>query len=239
MLKGLDLRLAPGEIFCLLGPNGAGKSTVQKLLRGSLAPSTGTVRVFGTDPRLGDGAWRSRLAWVSDRPALHARLSVRENLQGAAALFGRSQAESDAACEQVGLTELARQRAGNLSRGQGQRLAWARALLARAELFLLDEPTGGLDVVARQAVHDLIRAARDAGATLLLSTHDMSEAQALADRVGILHEGRLLDVGSPSELCLRHLEQELPPASQLPSLERVYRLLTGRSLIHPSELPRQ
>lgn len=200
----------------MLGANGAGKSTLQKLIRGSLRPRAGTVRVFGSDPCEGS-AWRSRLAWITDQPALHPRLTVLETLRFYAGLYG-VHADFPALLKSVGLQGLEKRYGSQLSRGQQQRLAWARALLIRAELLLLDEPTNGLDVLGREEIYRLVRQFQGA---ILLSTHDMREAQELADRVGILHQGRLLVEGSPQELCCQY---------QQPSLEGVYRVVAGRSL---------
>ncbi len=212
-------------MFALLGANGAGKSTLQKLIRGSLRPREGTVRVFGSDPCQGS-SWRSRMAWITDQAALHPRLTVLETLRFYAGLYGVS-ADFVGLLAKVGLSGLEKRYGSQLSRGQQQRLAWARALLVKAELLLLDEPTNGLDVLGREEIYRLVR---EFGGAILLSTHDMREAQELADRVGILHKGRLLADGTPAELCRQHLGQELGDLAQQPSLERVYRALAGRSL---------
>lgn len=221
----MSLRVESGQVFALLGANGAGKSTLQKLIRGSLRPRAGTVRVFGSDPCEGSG-WRSRMAWITDQPALHPRLTVWETLRFYAGLYGVS-ANFAELLEQVGLKGLENRYGSQLSRGQQQRLAWARALLVKAELLLLDEPTNGLDVLGREEIYRLVRQFRGA---ILLSTHDMREAQELAARVGILHAGQLLAEGTPAELCRQHLGQELMDVAEQPSLERVYRVLAGRSL---------
>lgn len=219
-----------GQIYALLGANGAGKSTLQKLIRGSLRPRSGTVRVFGQDP-CSDSKWRARLAWITDLPALHPRLTVSETLRFYAGLYGVS-VHCEELLGRVGLSGLEKRYGSQLSRGQQQRLAWARALLVKAELLLLDEPTNGLDVVGREEIYRLIR---DFNGGILLSTHDMREAQELAHRVGILDGGRLLAEGTPSELCSQYLGQELADSAQQPSLERVYRTVAGRSLYCASE----
>lgn len=206
---------------------------MQKLIRGSLRPRLGQVRVFGQDPWGAGAELRRRLACVNDLPALHSRLSVGETLRFYAGLYGVRVAPDLLA--QVGLQGLEKRNVAQLSRGQQQRLAWARALLTEAELLLLDEPTNGLDVAAREEVHALVRAIRGRGHCLLLSTHDMREAQDLADRVGILHQGRLVAQGTPDELCRQFLGQGLEEAHLQPSLERVYRAVTGRSLYRAAE----
>jgi ABC-type multidrug transport system ATPase subunit len=222
--------LESGQVYALLGANGAGKSTLQKLIRGSLRPRAGTVRVFGQDP-CADSQWRARMAWITDLPALHPRLTVLETLHFYAGLYGVS-ANCGELLKGVGLSGLEKRYGSQLSRGQQQRLAWARALLVSAQLLLLDEPTNGLDVLGREEIYRLIR---DFKGAILLSTHDMREAQELADRVGILHGGKLLAEGTPSALCSQYLGQELGDSAQQPSLERVYRTLAGRSLYCASE----
>ncbi|MBS2036411.1 ABC transporter ATP-binding protein [bacterium] len=217
-------------MYAMLGANGAGKSTLQKLIRGSLRPSSGSVRVFGQDP-CSDSSWRARLAWITDLPALHPRLTLLESLRFYAGLYG-VQADPLDLLDRVGLSGLEKRYGAQLSRGQQQRLAWARALLVRAELLLLDEPTNGLDVLGREEIYRLIR---DFKGAILLSTHDMREAQELAGRVGILHQGRLLAEGTPAELCAQYLNQELGDLAQQASLERVYRAVAGRSLYCASE----
>lgn len=230
------MQLEPGQIYALLGPNGAGKSTLQKLIRGSLRPQRGTVRVFGCEPSMAGGAWRARLAWVSDLPSLHGRLNVGENLRFYAGLYGVPQQRVSEVLASTGLENLMARPVAQLSRGQQQRLAWARALLIGADLLLLDEPTNGLDIVSKTAVHALIQAHRSQGHTILLATHDMTEAERLADKVGILDQGTLLDQDTPANLCQRHLGQSLGDPQQQPSLERVYRALTGRNLYAAAEI---
>lgn len=235
VLHQVDLTISSAQVYALLGPNGAGKSTLQKLIRGSLSPRAGEIRVLGQEPFSAPPSWRSQLAWVHDLPALHGRLTVRETLLFYAGLYAQSRPDLDGILQQVGLQGLERRPAAQLSRGQQQRLAWARAILQQARILLLDEPTNGLDVAAREEVHQWVREHRQAGRCVMLSTHDMREAQDLADFVGILDQGRLLAQGSPDQLCREYLGQSLgEPASQ-PSLERVYRTVTGRSLYAPAE----
>lgn len=221
--------------MALLGPNGAGKTTLQRLLRGSLAPQGGTVRVFGQDPCQAGALWRRRLAWLSDQPSLHGRLTCKETLQFYCGLYQVDSCQIETMLARVGLAGLEHRRAGQLSRGQQQRLAWARALLQKSDLLLLDEPTSGLDVSSKEEIHALIRDLRGSNCSVLLSTHDMREAQDLADRVAILERGQILDEGSPAELCQRHLGESYVEEQALPNLERVYRHLTGRSLYSAAE----
>lgn len=235
VLHQVNLSLAPGQVFALLGPNGAGKSTIQKLIRGSLKPSSGRLTVLGCQPWLGDSHWRARIASVTDQPALPPRLSVRESLRFWAGLYGVPAQRVGEVVEKVGLTPLQGRFSPTLSRGQQQKVAWARALLVGAELLLLDEPTNGLDLDSKEEVHSLVRLYREEGHTIVLTTHDMREAQVLADYVGIVDEGRILDQGTPDDLCQRHLGQGLQEVPEQPTLEKVYRILAGRSLYSASE----
>jgi heme ABC exporter ATP-binding subunit CcmA len=237
VLQQISLSISPGQIYALLGPNGAGKSTLQKILRGSLRPRSGQVRVFGVDPWMAPASWRARLAWVNDVPAIHPRLTVGETLRFYAGLYGLAQGRQSEVMVEAGLTGLDKRYVAQLSRGQQQRLAWAKALLVGADLWLLDEPTNGLDVAAKEEVHQLVRSLRGRGRSLLLSTHDMREAQDLADQVGILHQGQLVAQGSPEQLCQEYLGQSLGDPHLQPSLERVYGTVTGRSLYAPAEGP--
>ena len=237
MLHQVSLSICAGQIYALLGPNGAGKSTLQKILRGSLQPRSGKVAVFGVNPWSAPASWRRRLAWVNDVPAIHPRLTVSESLSFYAGLYGLPGTRQREVIDEAGLEGLEKRNVGQLSRGQQQKLAWAKAMLVEAELWLLDEPTNGLDVAAKEEVHRLLGEIRARGRCLLLSTHDMREAQDLADLVGILHEGRLVAQGTPEQLCQQYLGQSLGDPQAQPSLERVYRTVTGRSLYITAEGP--
>ncbi|MGH3190962.1 MAG: ABC transporter ATP-binding protein [Streptosporangiaceae bacterium] len=187
----LDLTVAPGQIFGLLGPNGSGKTTTINLITGLMTPSRGTVQVFGRQPQHA----RRLMGVVTQETSLYDQLTARFNLGFHAWLYGyrgRERRERvDAALRLANLTGQARQRAGTLSGGMARRLAIARALLHSPALIILDEPTLGVDPVERAVLWDHIRALRDEGTTVLLTTNLMEEASALADRVAILRDGRL------------------------------------------------
>ena len=190
-LDGFTLQIAAGEIVALLGPNGAGKTTAMRILAGLVAPTTGTGVVAGV--RLDAGSLqplRARVGVLTEMPGLWDRLTVRMNLLTYARLYGVPQppARVDAVLDQFGLADRAGDRAGVLSKGQRQRLALARALVGDPALLLLDEPTSGLDPAAARAVRDAIAAARRRGAAVLLSTHQLDEAEALADRIAVLQQ---------------------------------------------------
>jgi ABC-2 type transport system ATP-binding protein len=198
-VRGVDLEVAPGEVFAFLGPNGAGKTTTTEILEGYRRRSGGEVRVLGTDPEHADRRWRERIGIVLQQTRMHPELTVRETI----ALFaGYYQAPRDVAetIELVGLTEKRDARVARLSGGQQRRLDVALALIGNPELLFLDEPTTGFDPNARRRAWDVIASLRELGKTVFLTTHYMDEAQVLADRVAIIVAGRIIAEGPPSEL---------------------------------------
>jgi ABC-2 type transport system ATP-binding protein len=203
-VDGLSFAVARGEIFGLLGPNGAGKSTTIGVLTTRVRPTAGQALVAGVDVVAAPRTVRSLLGVVPQRNNLDRSLSVRENLLFHAAYHGVPRAvrttRADALLAQFSLTERANDKPEFFSGGQNQRMMIARALMHDPTVLFLDEPTTGLDPAARLFVWDRIRELRDAGVTVVLTTHDMEEAATLADRVGIVDSGRLLALDSPSAL---------------------------------------
>jgi len=197
-LSGVDLHVAPGECVALLGPNGAGKTTLIGLATGLLAVQVGRVAVVGGDPRR--ATTRRRLGVVQQQMGFPRTLTVAELVRGAAVRAGRPATAALPALVEAGIADLGSRRSAKLSGGQRQRVALAMALVGDPDLLLLDEPTVGLDVTARRAFWQTIAARRDAGAGVLLTTHVVEEAAAVADRVIVLHEGQVVAAGSPSEL---------------------------------------
>lgn len=202
-LRGIDLALDRGTVLALLGPNGAGKTSLIRLLAGRLAPEAGRVRVLGHDPHA-SRAVRGRIGFVPQEIALYPRLTVAENLDVFARLAGLPRAERRPAVERViarcALAHAARRPVGTLSGGTQRRANIAASLLATPDLILLDEPTQGVDLEARTAIHAVLADLRAGGAGLVLSTHDFSEAERLADRVAILADGRLRREGALADL---------------------------------------
>jgi len=199
----LSLAVHRGEIFGLLGPNGSGKTTTINMIIGLMAPSRGTVQVFGRDPA--SEAARRLMGVVTQETALYERLSARDNLALYAALYGyRGQQKRQrvaAALQLADLAQVADKRAGTFSGGMARRLQIGRALLHSPQLVVLDEPTLGVDPVQRADLWNHIRALRDAGKTVLLTTNVMDEASALCDRIAIIHGGRLAaPVDTPAAL---------------------------------------
>ena len=201
-LRGVDLAFERGALVGLLGPNGAGKTTLVETLEGLRAPTAGRVRVLGLDPAAAPREVRERIGVQLQSTALQPELTAREVLQTYAALYRRHR-NPEETLEAVGLLEKAGIRTSRLSGGQKQRLALALALVHDPEIVLLDEPTTGLDPVARRAFHDLVRRLKSEGRTVLLTTHYIEEAEALCDRVVVLSEGRVVADGTPFELLAR------------------------------------
>ncbi|MCS7060612.1 MAG: ABC transporter ATP-binding protein [Anaerolineae bacterium] len=211
-VDGLTLEVRVGEVFGFLGHNGAGKTTTVRLLNGVLEPHAGKAYVLGLDPLADGPALRARTGVLTESAALDARLSGRENLLVYADLFGVPQRQSDSRVSELldffGLSDSADLKVAAYSTGMRQRLALARTLLHDPELLFLDEPTAGLDPLAARQTHRLIAAlARQKGRTVFLCTHNLVEAQRLCDRVGVMERGRLVAVGTPTELAARYVQQ--------------------------------
>ncbi|MFJ9176302.1 ABC transporter ATP-binding protein [Streptomyces sp. NPDC102360] len=203
VLHGVDLDIHRGEVFALLGPNGAGKTTTVEILEGFRRRSAGEVSVLGTDPERGDDAWRARIGLVLQSWRDHGRWRVGELLRHFATYYPdpRDPAELLAL---VGLTDQADRQVARLSGGQRRRLDVALGIVGRPQLLFLDEPTTGFDPEARYEFHALVeRLARDEGVTILLTTHDLVEAERLADRIAMLVGGRIRACGTPAELARR------------------------------------
>jgi ABC-2 type transport system ATP-binding protein len=198
-VRGVDLDVRRGEIFAFLGPNGAGKTTTISVLEGYLERDSGTVEVLGVDPAEADRSWRGRVGFVLQECRMEPLLSVRETLDLYAGYYDRPRSVSET-IELVGLADKAGVRAGKLSGGQQRRLDVAIALIGDAELLFLDEPTTGFDPSARRQTWEVISGLRDLGKTVMLTTHYMDEAQALADRVAVIAAGRIIAEGTPDDL---------------------------------------
>jgi len=199
VLAGLDLEVRRGECFALLGPNGAGKTTTIEILEGVRRRDAGDIRVLGEDPARADRRWRDRIGVVSQGEGAGQALSVRETLDHFAGYHGQSRPTGELLAA-VGLEESAGVRVERLSGGQRRRLAVALGVQGRPELLFLDEPTTGMDPVARRQFWELIRELRADGTTILLTTHYLDEAAELADRVGVVSGGRLVEVAPPDQL---------------------------------------
>lgn len=239
-VDGLCLEVFPGEIFGLLGPNGSGKSTTLAAISGRLALTAGQIRVHGLSSADHPIAYRRHLGLAPQELAFYEEMSGQENLRFFGRLYGLRGAllkeRVEEVLELVRLTEQAPRLARTYSGGMQRRLNLACALLHRPNLLLLDEPTVGLDLPSRAAIFDCLRKLRDQGAALVFTTHHMEEVELLCDRIGIMDRGRLLALGTLSEL----LELAGPVRSgrwgqveRSPNLEAVFLELTERSPCHP------
>lgn len=206
-LCGLDLECRQGEIFGLLGPNGAGKTTSLRVLATLLAPTSGTARVDGIDVAADPLEVRRRIGFLSGTTGLYPRLTPRETLAYFGKLHGIEASELDrridAMLDRFGMREYADARCESLSTGQKQKVSISRAVLHDPPVLILDEPTTGLDVLASAAMIEFIESRRAAGTCVLFSTHVLSEAERLCDRIGIIFRGRLLAAGTIAELSER------------------------------------
>jgi ABC-2 type transport system ATP-binding protein len=198
-VRGIDFAVRRGEVFGLLGPNGAGKTTTVEILEGYRSRSAGEVRVLGLDPGERSQALRERVGIVLQSCGIYRHLTVREAVAHWASLYPAPR-DVDETIAVAGLVESAAKRTRVLSGGQQRRLDFALALIGDPELIFLDEPTTGFDPEARRHAWDTVRSLRDLGKTILLTTHYLDEAQALADRVAIIKDGRILAEGPPAGL---------------------------------------
>lgn len=241
-LDGIDLAVREGEILGLLGPNGAGKSTTIQCISGFYPPSSGQVLLNGHDVSREPKLARARLGVCSQEETLDSDFNVLDQLARHARYFRVPRADalalSHRLLDQFGLADKAAEPVESLSGGQRRRLQVARALIAAPAVLVLDEPTVGLDPDARRRLWEILVRQREHGAAILLCTHYMEEAERLCDRVGIIHQGKILDIDTPQHLIARHVprdvvEEEVRPGvfwKRKPNLEDVYLKLTGSGL---------
>ena len=206
-VDGVGLTVSAGEVVGLLGPNGAGKTTTLRMLAGILTPDAGTVSVGGLDIHDRPLEAKRRLGFLSGDTQLYQRLSTREVLQYFGRLYGMAdpliEARTAQLEDELEMQEFAGRPCGTLSSGQKQRANIARAFLHDPDLLILDEPTVALDVISGQFIVESIRRQRDAGRAVLFSTHIMSEAEYLCDRILLMHRGRIIDEGVLDDLLAR------------------------------------
>ena len=230
----VSLEIKPGEIFGVLGPNGSGKSTLIRLIATLLIPDGGHITVFGHDVVKEARTVQTLINRVSVEASFFKKLSPMENLLYGARLYsvpaGEARRRVRDILARLGLEELSIDRPmEEMSRGMQQKVAIARAFLSRPILLLLDEPTTGLDPRSKREVQAFVRELRDShDATILLTTHDMYEAEALCDRIAIIDGGNIITLGTPDEL-----KQRIPHATRghAPTLEEVFLELTGKQLV--------
>jgi ABC-2 type transport system ATP-binding protein len=231
-----------GEVFGLLGPNGAGKTTTVEILEGYRKRDAGQVEVLGTDPATAGSDWRERIGVVLQSSAMYETLTVAEMLRLFAGYY-REPRPVDEVVGLVGLQEKRDERIRRLSGGQRRRLDLGLALVGDPELIFLDEPTTGFDPHARRQAWETMRSLRSLGKTILLTTHYLDEAEQLADRVAVLRQGRIVAVGTPSELTgaarateIRYRENGRETVLETDEPTRVLHELTARALAENREL---
>ena len=203
-VRGISFEVAPGEVLGFLGPNGAGKSTTIKILTGQLQPGSGVARILGRDVARDDPATQAQIGVCFEEKNLYDTMTAEENLRFFGSLFGIRRVDTAGLLERVGLADRARTRVSAFSKGMRQRLMVARALVNEPRVLFLDEPTDGLDPVSAKTIRTLIAREADRGAAVLLTTHDMWEADELSDRVAFINEGRIYAIDTPEDLKLRY-----------------------------------
>ena len=203
-VDNIDLTVRAGEFYALLGPNGAGKTTTLRMIAGLLLPDAGSISIFGIDALADPIAAKTITAWLPDEPMLYDKLTPLEYLEFVAGLWGiESRRAEKAAAELIDVLELGphrHSRCEGFSRGMKQKVALAGALIHDPKLIMLDEPLTGLDAAIARQVKDLLQARVRAGATIILTTHILEVAERLADRIGIVANGRLVAEGTLAEL---------------------------------------
>ncbi len=202
-VAGISFEVQPGEVLGFLGPNGAGKSTTIKMLTGQLVPDAGTIEVLGMGMPKRRNEVQARMGVVFEEKNLYEEMTGIANLRFFAELFG-TEVDTDALLERVDLRDRGEDRVADYSKGMRQRLMVARALVNRPDVLFLDEPTDGLDPVSARAVRELIRDEARRGAAVVLTTHDMHEADDLSDRVAFIDEGRVIAMDTPESLKLEY-----------------------------------
>ncbi|WP_335992283.1 ABC transporter ATP-binding protein [Glycomyces sp. MUSA5-2] len=198
-VRGIGFTVEAGEVFGFLGPSGAGKSTTQKILTGLLTGHGGRVAVWGKEPAAWKAEYYQRIGVSFELPNHYLKLTGLENLQFFASLYDGPTEDPMALLERVGLADAAHVRVGKYSKGMQMRLVFVRALLHRPGLLFLDEPTSGMDPANARIVKDIVGELRDEGRTVFLTTHDMTTADQLCDRVAFVVDGRIAALASPTE----------------------------------------
>lgn len=204
VLKDINATLNSGEILGFLGPSGAGKTTTIKIMTGQLSQTSGCAYILGIDAKQIDETIYEQIGIVTDSSGVYERMSVYDNLLYFAKLLNVDKKRIDDLLQQTGLQEHRKKLASKLSKGQVQRLILARAILHKPKVLFLDEPTSGLDPSTALAIHQLLLDLKRQGMAIFLTTHNMEEATKLCDHVALLHQGEIVEYGSPQALCLKY-----------------------------------
>jgi len=213
VLNDVCLNVEPGEIFGLLGPSGSGKTTIINILTNQLKPEGGEYKI---------GAQPMQTGLMLEEDGLYKRLTTSENLNLFAGIYGVPKSKVQEALENVGLGKDPKTPVSKLSKGMRQRLVIARAILHNPKILFLDEPTSSLDPGTARGIHKLIQSLRDGGTTIFLTTHNMEEAVDLCDHVALLHKGKIVEYGSPKEICEKHNSYKT-----MPDMGAVFMKMTG------------
>lgn len=207
-LNQIQFNVDKGEIFGFLGPSGAGKTTLINILTGQLKADEGTTQLLGKDTKDLTPEDLARIGLVGDSSGYYEKLSLEKNLIVYAKIYGLPNSRVDEVLEQVGLLESKKTIAEKLSTGMRQRMFLARALLNRPELLFLDEPTSGLDPMTSKKIHRLLEELKAAGTTIFLTTHDMVEATEMCDRISLLNQGDLVEIGTPRDIIQKYNQEK-------------------------------
>ena len=241
-LNQIQFNVEKGEIFGFLGPSGAGKTTLINILTGQLKADEGTTQLLGKDTKDLTPEDLAHIGLVGDSSGYYEKLSLEKNLIVYAKIYGLPNSRVDEVLEQVGLLESKKTIAEKLSTGMRQRMFLARALLNRPELLFLDEPTSGLDPMTSKKIHRLLEELKAAGTTIFLTTHDMVEATELCDRISLLNQGDLVEIGTPRDIIQKYNKEKRVKVTFLDHSEQVMAFedlkdqdMTQVELIHSME----
>ena len=220
VLKDISATLRQGEVLGFLGPSGAGKTTTIKIITGQLRQTSGEAYILGVNTAGIDESIYERIGIVTDTSGVYDYLSVYQNLKYFARILKVPEQRIEEVMEQTGLSEHRKKSAGKLSKGQTQRLVLARAVLHKPEVLFLDEPTSGLDPSTAVEIHNMLMELKEEGMAVFLTTHKMEEAAKLCDKVALLNEGNIVELGSPRDICLKY------------NREKKYRILLSDGSVH-------
>ncbi|MDE7363209.1 MAG: ABC transporter ATP-binding protein [Oscillospiraceae bacterium] len=209
VLDGLSFNVLKGQIFGLLGPSGAGKTTLIKILTGQLPRDLGSVEISGIDVDKLTGEDNKKFGIMMDNFGVYERLSCYDNLKIFAEIYGVKNDEILSSLKKVGLEGARRTPASKLSKGMRSRLRLARVFMTDPDILFLDEPTSGLDPATADEIHKMMLAEKEKGKTVFLTTHTMSEAEKLCDDIVMINEGKIVEHGSPREICRRYNHQRM------------------------------
>lgn len=248
VLKGISFDITEGQIFGLLGPSGAGKTTLIKILTGQLSFDGGEVITLDKEIEKLTGEDKRKIGIMMDQFGVYERLSCSDNLKIYADIYGIQYSKIKEILQYVGLDGAEKRSASKLSKGMEARLRLARVFMHSPKLIFLDEPTSGLDPKSMQAIHKLILDKKKDGCTIFLTTHDMEEAAKLCDKVALLNEGEIVEIGKPSDVCLKYNHkkkiilrltsgEEMELSHDATSAKKIYELMQENTIeaIHSSE----